>query len=152
MKKCLPLFALAISFLMCGCFAPDYEKCEPLPGEILSTHATVARYDGLILRPCHFMTADCPNDCDHAGIYAIFTMVDYVDYQKPGQYGDEKQLEFFLRIADKNDNPDPLVAPELREEIDDLEKGDIVELDWAHVYITDEHGAYPERIVTRFNK
>ncbi len=150
MKKFLPLAALLIGF--CGCLAPDYQQTGELPGKVLATHDTVARYEGVILKPCRFMTADCPDRCDHTGQYAVFTMVDYEDYQKLDAYGDDKQLEFFLRIANREGVPHPDVDPQLLAEINTLEKGDIVEFDWSHVYITTDSAAYPERIVTRLDK
>ncbi len=150
MKKQLPFFLLLLGF--CGCLAPDYQHTHDLPGKVLSTHATRARYEGVILKPCRFMTAECPDHCDHTGVYAVFSMINYYDYQSFDENGDKQQLEFFLRVADRNNVPNPEIDPLLISAVNKLNPSDIVEIDWAHVYITTDRAAYPDRIITRLDK
>ena len=148
MKTILPL--LAITALLAGCASVTYTNVSPLPGETLSTHRTVATFDGLVDVPCRFMTAECPDKCDHGGTYAKFSIVEYTDYQKPGEYGDEKQSQFMIRVAHKDGTPDADAPEPLRNVIARLAPGQVVGLDWSHVYVTDAHGSkWPERIITR---
>lgn len=147
MKKTLPL--LAISALLSGCAAVSYTHVTDLPGETLAEHRTIARYDGVTHEPCRHMTADCPKACDHGGLYARFTIVEYTGYRKLSQYGDPKQEQFAVRFALKDGTPDPALAKPLQKVIADLDEGQVVQLDWTHVYVSDAGGARPERIIVQ---
>lgn len=146
MKHLVALFALLL--LCAGCSTVSYQSLAPLPGEVLSTHKTQARYDGLRLEPCRFMTAQCPNECDHGGFYASFTVLAYHDYTSPSTYGDEPQQTFAVRMSLRNGQPAPETPLPLQKVIESLHEGDTVELDWTHVYVSDDSGKHPERIVT----
>lgn len=148
MKKTLPL--LAISALLAGCATISYQqKLDTLPGETLAEHQTLARFEGVTLEPCRHMTADCPKACDHGGLYARFTIIEYTGYKSHSKYGDPKQTEFAVRFAMKNGTPDADVAVPLRKLIHGLDEGQMVKLDWHHVLIEDETGSYPKRIIVQ---
>ena len=147
MKRMLPL--LAIGALLSGCATVSYENVAPLPGETLSLHRTVARYEGTVEVPCRFRTALCPERCDHGGAYARFAIVQYTGYEKPGEYGDGRQEAFLVRVAHKDGSPDAATPEALRLAIAALEPGQVVGLDWAHVYVSAGGVSAPERIVTR---
>lgn len=149
MKRVLPL--LAITALLSGCATVSYQNVAALPGETLSVHRTLARYEGTVDQPCRFMTSECPNRCDHGGRYAVFAIVEYTDYEKPGKYGDAKQERFLVRVAHKDGLPDAETPEALRKVIEGLRPGQVVGLDWAHVYVTDPASGskWPERVVTR---
>ncbi len=148
MKKILPL--LAITAILSGCATVSYQNLAALPGETLSVHRTLARYEGMVDQPCRHLTSECPNRCDHGGRYAKFAVVEYTGYEKPGQYGDPKQESFLVRVAHKDGTPDEATPEALRKVIGELSQGQVVGLDWAHVYVTSPEGSkWPERIVTR---
>ena len=148
MKK-LAFLALALTVLT-GCTSITYQMTAPLPGETLSTHSTRATYNGTQRVPCRFMTADCPNACDHGGLFATFTINKYLAYTQPSKYGDEEQKTFTLRVGTNQGTAEPTLSPALAAAMANLQPGDTVTLDWAHVYITDPAGnQYPERVVTR---
>lgn len=149
MKRIVPL--LAITALLSGCASVAYQNAAPLPGETLSTHQTLARFEGVEDVPCRHMTSLCPDRCDHGGKYAKFTIVEYTAYDLAGKYGDPKQTSFLVRVAHKDGSPDTATPEPLRRVIAELSAGQVVGLDWAHVYVTDpETGSkWPERIVTK---
>ncbi len=148
-KTLLPL--LAIATLLSGCATVSYQNLAELPGETLSTHCTLARFEGIEDVPCRFRTTLCPNQCDHGGKYARFAIVEYTAYEKQGRYGDPVQRDFMVRVAHKDGSPDADTPVPLREVIAALKPGQVVGLDWAHVYVTDPKtgSKWPERIVTR---
>ena len=141
---------MVIAALLSGCASVVYERVSEPAGEVLSVHQTVAHFEGFEERPCQHLTAQCPNACTHGGTYARFAIVEYTGYEKPGQYGDEKQAAFAFRVALRDGTPDPLVPAALREALEELKLGQVVGLDWKHVYVTSPEGAkWPERVVTR---
>ncbi len=152
MKKMVMMFLMS-AVLMCaiGCTSSAaYQLVRAPEGTRLSTHQTMARFDGFEVHPCLHMTADCPDRCDHGGIYARFTIEEYLGYEKLDRYGDAEQKEFHLRMSSVKDVPDPAVPVALRKVILQLEPGETVALDWAHVYVVYPNGLHtPERIVTR---
>jgi hypothetical protein len=109
----------------------------------------LARFDGITDVPCRHMTADCPNACEHGGQYATFSIVEYTNYTQLSEYGDDKQETFAVRIALKDGTPAPEVSPALQRVIKELTPGQVVGLDWIHLYCTTDQGRYPERIITR---
>ena len=150
MKSMFPLIALMT--LLSGCATVAYQYVADLPGEMLSVHKTVARYEGTVKKPCLHMTSLCPDRCDHGGTYAHFSVVEYLDYEKPGEDGDAKQTEFYVRLCNTRDEPDLRVAPALRKTLEELEEGQLVKLDWAHVYMKTDTASWPERIVTKLEE
>ena len=69
-------------------------------GELLSDHVAEAEFTGIIHRKCRFLTSLCPDKCDHARDFAVFRIVKYLDYRKPGKYGDEKQDQLMVDVTD----------------------------------------------------
>ena len=59
-----------------------------------------AEFTGIIHRKCRFLTSLCPDKCDHARDFAVFRIVKYLDYRKPGKYGDEKQDQLMVDVTD----------------------------------------------------
>ena len=53
-------------------------------------NAARATLKGIAYRRCLGRTALCPDNCGQSGDFATFDILTYVDYQKPGEYGDEK--------------------------------------------------------------
>ncbi|MBR1997307.1 MAG: hypothetical protein IJ993_02730, partial [Akkermansia sp.] len=83
MKKLLPMMLAAM--------APSlFASPMPEKAELLATNTVIARFDGYTDIPCRFMTADCPDKCDHATKVANFTVLSNEHYAKPGKYGDDK--------------------------------------------------------------
>ncbi len=152
MKTWFPLFLMTV--LASGCTTVSYQLVTELPGETLSVHRTVARYQGVEEQPCRFMTSECPDACDHGGTVAVFAVEAYTDYARPGQYGDPKQTEFRVRVAHSDGTPDAALAVALRRVLAELEPGDRVKLGWAHVYVTDPASGskWPERVITDLEK
>ena len=124
MKKIVPL--LAIAALLSGCATVSYQTATPLPGETLSVHQTLSKYEGTVDMPCRFRTALCPNQCDHGGKYAKFTIVEYTAYDLAGKYGDPKQTSFLVRVAHKDGSPDTATPEPLRRVIAELSAGQVV--------------------------
>ena len=47
--------------------------------ELLSAHKTVATFDGLTEQKCFHRTALCPDQCDHGGTIATFSIQKVVE-------------------------------------------------------------------------
>lgn len=122
----------------------------PEKRELLSSHNTVARFDGLSKHTCRGLTSLCPDRCGESGSLASFTIIRYRDYKKPGEYGDPKQTTFQFLVEDNMKHAK--VPAELRDKVMALKPGDVVELDWIHEYVTNDGGSYPERPVVRLEK
>jgi hypothetical protein len=111
--------------------------------ELLSSHDTVAKFTGISDYKCRGLTALCPDQCGHSGRMATFEIVKYLGYEKPGQYGDEKQKTFSVLIEDNMKNakvPDAILKA-----IDSLKPGTTVHLKWNHDYVTRDGSKSPER-------
>ena len=143
------VFAILFASLgLMGCVSVTYQRLELPSGMTLATHATRARYVHLLEEPCRHMTAMCPNDCDHGGVYAVFAIEEYMDYQQFGEYGEERQEQFAVRLWLPNGSPDPETPEALRKTIGDLDAGQAVTLHWNHIYRITEQGNFPVRTVT----
>lgn len=118
--------------------------------DLLSSHQTEARYDGIQFIPCRFLTSLCPDRCGHAKNVAMFTILSYLDYQKTGEYGDEKQMVFSVDVSSPVSESSP--ENEIRKTIAELKEGDVVRLDWNHIYVTEKGNSFPERPVTRLER
>ena len=118
--------------------------------EVLAVFETIAIFEGYEHIPCHFMTALCPDKCGHAKDVAKFKIVEYLKYEKPGEYGDSKSGYFSFDI-----NPN---AESDRQNIDiinkvkELKVGDKVKLCWNHIYLTGGIVHRPERRVLLLEK
>lgn len=114
-------------------------------GELLSDHVAEAEFTGVIHRKCRFLTSLCPDKCDHARDFAVFRIVKYLDYRKPGKYGDEKQEQL---MVDVNPAHKPILqSADILKKISALKPGDRVVLHWAHYYMHRNSSSFPERPV-----
>lgn len=150
MKRLFAVLALVI--LTMGCVSVTYRQVYLPEGEVLAEHRTVARYEGITEQPCSFMTAQCPNECDHGGSFATFAIERYIDYRQCSAFGDPKQETFALRLLLKGGTRAPETSPALVRIIEDLKKGEKVELNWVHLYRSTENGHFPERLITHLEK
>jgi hypothetical protein len=142
---------MAVAAMCCvGCSSMNYVR-EKVPGDVLSIHKTEATFEGTKKQPCHFMTALCPDRCNHGGTIAVFKIDKNVDYKRIGQYGDEQQTTFMVPIADGQGNPTTEATEGLVDVIKTLEPGTKVELDWTHTYVDDGFVVEPRRLVTRLS-
>ncbi len=119
---------------------------------LLSRHSTVATFGGVREQPCRHLTSLCPHQCGHAASVALFNIVDYLEYEKPGQYGDEQATVFHVRVSGGTGGD--TAPPDVAALIATLAPGDRVLLDWRHEYVTNtwEGGGsakFPERPVTK---
>ena len=111
--------------------------------ELLSSHDTEATFVGIKDHVCRGLTALCPDKCGESGKLATFKIVKYLDYKKPGEYGDPKQEEFMVLIEDNLKNPK--VPAAIRDAVLALKPGAQVHLKWNHDYVTKEGTSSPER-------
>ena len=114
-------------------------------GELLSDHVAEAEFTGIIHRKCRFLTSLCPDKCDHARDFAVFRIVKYLDYRKPGKYGDEKQDQL---MVDVNPAHKPILqGADILKKVAALKPGDKVILHWSHYYMHRDSSSFPERPV-----
>jgi hypothetical protein len=111
--------------------------------ELLSSHDTIAKFTGITDHECRGRTALCPDRCGHSGKLATFEIVKYLAYEKPGQYGDEKQKTFHVLIEDNMKHAK--VPAEILKAIGALKPGATVRLKWNHDYVTKNGSKFPER-------
>lgn len=111
--------------------------------EVLATHQAIAEFVGTQHFPCRHMTSLCPDKCTHAHDAAVFNIVEYEIYEKPGKYGDEKQSIYRVRLD--NNGPTDKQEPELLAAIKELIPGQRVRLRWDHIYVTQNGSKFPER-------
>jgi hypothetical protein len=114
--------------------------------KLLSSHDTIATFDSLKEHRCMGRTALCPDRCGDSGTMATFSIIKYLDYQKPGKYGDPQAKTFSFLISK--------AGPEL---VKGLQTGDTVRLSWNHDYVTrtdaeGRGGSSPERPVLKIQK
>jgi len=85
---------------------------------------------------------------------AVFEVVRYLQYEKPGEYGDPRGEEFRFLVQDSMRNPK--VPQGIADRVATLQKGDRVRLTWRHEYVTRTEGAgsssFPERPVVLIEK
>jgi len=123
--------------------------------DLLSCHKTVAEFKGLEEMQCRHMTMLCPDRCGHGGTIASFKIKNYVHYEKPGEYGDEKTNVYHVKLSDSVASTG--LTAERRAVLDSLKTGDEVELEWNHDYVTTEYeggcsSSSPERPITHLAK
>ncbi len=118
--------------------------------ELLSSHMTIATFDGIKKHVCKGMTALCPDQCGDSGQLASFTINRYVKYEKPGEYGDPKQTGFQVMVENTLGKSE--LTPENRQLVESLKPGDKVLLCWNHNYVTENQSSFPERPVTVLKK
>ena len=143
MKKMLSsLFSLmAVGLVSC-----DSGSAAPLPeqAEMLATNTVVAKYQGIQEIPCRFMTALCPDKCDHATKVARFEVLSNERYEHPGKYGDEKLEPGSTAMVDVKKEVLGQ-SPEIAKRIASLQPGDTVRLTITHYYVTKGQGQFPVR-------
>ncbi len=118
--------------------------------ELLSAHDTKARFSGLKNHTCMGRTSMCPDNCGHSGKLATFEIIEYIKYEKPGEYGDPKQENIKILIEDNKENIK--IPAEIRAAILALKPGDTVHLKWNHDYVTRGGSKSPERVITLLDK
>lgn len=150
MKSILLLLTVCLLPIQADEKAPEPAKKPDEVRKLLSQHVTIAEFEGLEFRACRHLTSLCPNKCTHAGQVATFKITKYLDYKKPGQYGDPKREKFRLMIEDQLGNAK--VPDDIRIAIKALQKGDAVHLSWNHDYVTKNRSSYPERSITKLAK
>ena len=145
MKKLFPIMLAAM--------APSlFASPMPEKADLLATNTVIARFDGYTDIPCRFMTADCPDKCDHATKVANFTVLVNENYAQPGKYGDDKaEVGTVVMVDMKKPTPgqDDAAVYSL---VDSLKPGDTVRLTQDHYYVDTEKAAYPVRPVTKLEK
>lgn len=107
----------------------------PLPekADLLASNTVVAKYIGCQEIPCRFMTADCPDRCDHASRVAMLQVISNEQYTKNGEYGDAKAEAGSVVMVDvKNDVPGQPKA--VLEQVRHLKDGELVRLTVCHYY------------------
>ncbi len=137
------LFALAVvGSLSVACAAES---------DLLARNTVLACYENTVEQPCRFMTADCPDRCDHAKRVAIFRVLKNEDYAKQGEYGDDK-LEAGSSVMVDVIKDEPGQAPEIRKLVAELKPGDVVRMTIHHNYVKEETVNYPARPVVGMEK
>lgn len=137
-KKIRTSIALSMVFLAFQVTAapdkqnPTAPNTPPGKMEILVVNRTIAKYDGTAFRLCRGRTAACPERCGHSGGFASFSVVDYLQYDKRGKYGDAKKTSFTIQVT--NFKKMPIGAKEINKCISGMKKGDLVLLCWNHTY------------------
>ncbi|MDD4180137.1 MAG: hypothetical protein PHE87_00745 [Victivallaceae bacterium] len=149
MIRFLKLFSLvlAMAFALSSCTVVE----EPNKStRTLARHETVAEFQGTKYHRCLGMTSLCPDKCGASGTIAVFKIINYLDYNKFGEYGDPKSEQFVFLIEDNMKN---LKVPvNIRDTVNSLKEGDIVHLSWDHNYVTTDGGSGPERPITKLEK
>ncbi len=118
--------------------------------ETLARYENVAEFRGANYHRCMGLTSNCPDKCGESGALATFRIVNYVAYEKLGEYGDPKCEEFAFLVEDNMKHPK--VPADIHAAVNSLKKGDIVLLSWKHDYVTSNGGSAPERPLTKLEK
>jgi len=142
------VWASAVSLLLIGWANADGQ--EAVKVDTLALHETVAEFRGTTYHRCMGLTSLCPDKCGESGTLATFKIVNYVMYEKLGEYGDPKSDEFAFLVEDNMNRSK--VPADIRAAVNALTQGDIVLLSWDHNYVTSEGASAPERPVTRLEK
>lgn len=153
MKKLITtVCCLLAGALFCYMAAPasaeekaDDKTPNLMSGDLLADHVAEAEFTGIIHRPCRFRTSLCPEKCDHPKDFAVFKILKYRDYRKPGKYGDPRQESLMI---DTNPKHKPLLQDaSILKKIAELKPGDKVVLHWTHYYMHKAGSSWPERPV-----
>jgi hypothetical protein len=138
--------------------APPPPRVVSKTRDLLSRHSTRATFAGVREQKCRHLTSLCPDACGHGMTLALFNVTEYLSYEKPGQYGDEKATVYHLRLSGgPGGHDDETATPEQRATVEGLAVGDAVLLDWNHDYVTTTwegggSGKSPERPCTKLVK
>ena len=126
------------------------KKVDDSTRKTLSTHVTIATFEGAQYRLCRGRTARCPQNCGHSGEFARFAIKEYLKYEKPGKYGDAKKKQYLIQISDFHRKPKG--DPKTLKTIKGLKEGEKVHLAWNHDYVTRKGSSFPERVVKELKK
>ena len=129
-------------------------SASPLPqqAEKLASNTVVAHFLDLQEIPCRHLTADCPDNCDHATKVARFRVRINESYEKTGQYGDDKIAAGSIMMVDvKKPTPGQDDAAFFAL-IDTLKPGDTVRLTQTHYYGEIDGCLTPFRPITAAEK
>lgn len=158
------LLLIALSLSLCACEraasdtpAPSAEvtidepalsaaATTPVPAsDLLAENVVVAEYVGKEEIPCRFMTADCPDKCDHGTKVALFRVISNESYAAHSEYADPKMAAGETVPVDiRRPAPGQVAIPALH-------KGDKVKLTIQHRY-TKGDVQEPIRPVTAIEK
>jgi len=122
-------------------------KLAPQKRELLSSHSTIAKFTGIKDQRCMGRTSRCPDECGHSGKLASFEIIEYLAYEKPGEYGDPKQTTFQVLIEDNHGNAK--VPANILTTIKSLKPDTQIKLSWNHDYVTKNNSSRPERPITK---
>lgn len=113
--------------------------------ELLSRHDTAAVFSGTREHKCMGRSMLCPDQCGHSGTLAVFRIEKYNAYEKPGKYGDPQTAEFMIMLNSTTGETE--VPPAIAEKIRSLQPGEKVRLVWEHIYVTNDSGQFPRRVI-----
>lgn len=131
--------------------AASYSSLPPTGFQLLAEHRTIARYAGAPFITCRGTTGGCPDRCGGSGEFATFEITHYLHYEKKGQYGDDRQQQFMVRISDFYKKP--VGDEKLRDYVASLKPGDVVLLEWNHYYGEVHPGSFaPTRPILHLRK
>lgn len=154
MKMKFSTIATLLAMTLMGCDSgTQTAAATPLPekAELLATNTVSARYVQVVDQPCRFMTALCPDKCDHATKLAQFEVLNNEHYEKRGEYGDEKMEPHTLAVVDVQ-KPVPGQSPEVAKLISELKPGEVVTLTINHYYVQQGQGQFPVRPVVSMKR
>jgi arylsulfatase A-like enzyme len=109
------------------------------PKQVLSRHVTVATFKGKEYRLCRGRTSRCPKTCGQSGEFAVFSIEGYIEYEKPGKYGDPMKKTFRFQVSDFDRKP--LEGSPGARTVSSMKAGDYARLEWNHEY----DGSMPSR-------
>lgn len=119
------------------------EPAEDANRKLLSSHQVIARLIGIENKKCMGRTTRCPNGCGHSGRVVSFKIQQYESFEKPGEFGDDKQDIFQILIEDNNGNRK--VPDAVYRSLQTLKANQVVRLRWNHDYVTQNGSKFPER-------
>lgn len=141
--KTLLLLALSLSLCACERAASDTPSAEvtidepalsaaattPAPdSDLLAENVVIAEYVGTEEIPCRFMTALCPDKCDHGTKVALFRVIAIEHYAAHSEYADPKmEVGETVPVDIRRPAPGQVALPALN-------KGDKVKLTIQHRY------------------
>jgi hypothetical protein len=139
------VWVVAVSLVLTG--RANAGEQRPAKVETLARHETVAEFRGTNYHRCMGLTSLCPDKCGESGTLATFSILNYLTYEKLGEYGDPKGDQFAFLV--ENSMKHPKVPADIHAAVNALKQGDIVLLSWKHDYVTSQGGSAPERPLTR---
>lgn len=121
-------------FLMSAALLPSvYASPLPEKAELLASNTVVAQYLAMEERPCMGRTALCPDRCGHALRLARFLVLSNEQYEKSGQYGDDKAEPGNLLLLDAA-NEVPGQSELVLQRLAELKPGQVVRIVQRHYY------------------